>query len=160
MLVRQGFIGAVTLISSAPMTPSRLILFYMTMRMSGLRRRSFTLGINVPVCLLALQHLPLFFFCFMSCSCPGFHTRVEMICYDYPSEQYYLKLYHHSSTQIGTAGVRHCLDGTDGTGHDQKEYKRVSGGNFRHLLMECSLHLTLAGFPVQAREEQENRATE
>ena len=22
----------------------------------------------------------------MSCSCPGFHTRVETICYDYPSE--------------------------------------------------------------------------
>ena len=52
LLVGQGFIGAVTLISSAPMTPSRLILFYMAMRMSGLRRRSFTLGIDVPVCLL------------------------------------------------------------------------------------------------------------
>ena len=40
MLVRPGFIGAVTLISSAPLTPSRLILFKMAMRMSGQRRRS------------------------------------------------------------------------------------------------------------------------
>ena len=42
---------------------------------------------------------------------------------------------------------RRGLDGTNGTGRDQKEYKlkRESAGTFRHLLMENSLHLTLAG---------------
>ena len=58
-------------ISSGPMTPSRLILFYMAMRMSGLKRRSFTLGINFPVSLPTLQHLPLFFFALCLALVPG-----------------------------------------------------------------------------------------
>ena len=110
MLVRQGFIGAVTLIFSAPMTPSRLILFYLAMRMSGLRRRSFTLGINVPVCLLALQHLPLFFFSCLALvpgSTPESKRFVMIIlqnnktlsssCYCYSLSWSTIKIHHHDS---------------------------------------------------------------
>jgi hypothetical protein len=78
-----GFIGDVTLISSAPMTPSHLILFKIAMRMSLQRRGRFTavlVGLmfwcvfsrcNILYCVLYFPH----FLLDVSCSCLFVHNQ-------------------------------------------------------------------------------------
>jgi hypothetical protein len=48
-------------------------------------------------------------------------------------------------TQIETTGSDPFIVPPDGAGRDVDEYKRATARNFRHILMNCTLLLTLTG---------------